>query len=317
MGFYYSGALDWSFNEVPITDAVSFLLNGPTRREYVEYVNYHFRELIDKYEPAILWNDIGYPPGTNVNKLFAYFYNKTPDGLVNDRWLQFPRKIRGIVKSWPVRNIIEFIAGIVIRKQGIEQKKPPHSDYATPEYTSRENISERKWESVRGIGNSFGYNRMETESEYLDADEAVRMLVDIVSKNGNLLLNIGPMADGTIPDGQLECIRGIGDWLEINGDAIYGTRPWIRAVGTTQNDTDIRFTRKGDILYAILLDTPEESEIVINNLRAAEKSTVTLLGNDSELEWSRQGVNLKISLPDNLPKSPVHALMITPLPCRD
>jgi alpha-L-fucosidase len=316
MGFYYSGSLDWSFQEEPITDLVSFITNGPVEKEYAEYVDFHWRELIDKYQPTILWNDIGYPPGTNVYELFAYFYNKTPDGVINDRWIQIPPWLGRVVSTWPTRSIIEWLAVRTFGEQGITPPRPPHSDYSTPEYATMQKITRRKWECVRGIGHSFGHNRMETENEFMKADEAVRMLVDIVSKNGNLLLNVGPRSDGSIPDEQIECVRGIGRWLEANGEAVYGTRPWIEAEGETGSGIDIRFTRKGDTLYAILLDSPDKPKITIRNLKVNNNTAIKILGNGSALNWSGRGSDLIIDLPESLPESPAQVLTITPLPDR-
>jgi len=273
-------------------------------------VNYHYRELIDKYQPSILWNDIGYPPGTNVNELFAYFYNRTPEGVVNDRWIQVPKHGRKLITSWPVANFVEWYAQRLVAKGGLAMPAPPHSDYATPEYSTLATISKRKWECVRGIGHSFGYNQMESEDQYMKAPEAVRMLVDIVSKNGNLLLNVGPRADGSIPEGQLACIQGIGKWLKTNGEAIYGTRPWTRAEGKTSCGVDVRFTAKGNTLYAILLDTPLNPEIEIIDLKPAAGSQIELLGHEPALAWRQSGENLWVTLPDHLPDSPAHVLVM-------
>jgi alpha-L-fucosidase len=316
MGFYYSGALDWTFNQEPIRDMASSLTNGPVSREYAEYVEYHWRELIDRYEPSIIWNDIGYPPAGDPLEIIAYFYNKTPEGVVNDRWTQIPKKARKVLASWPLKNIIDWVSVQVVSRQSLSLQKPAYCDFTTPEYSTLAKVSEHKWECVRGVGHSFGYNRIETEEHYMDAPEAVRMLVDIVSKNGNLLLNIGPRSDGSIPEEQLECIRGIGKWLDINGQAIYGTRPWIHAEGKTETGMDIRFTKKHHALYAILLDTPKGSEIIIRNLRVNNNSEVYLLGNDSTLRWTQQGPDIKICLPEEIPESPAHVIKICPLPDR-
>jgi alpha-L-fucosidase len=311
MGYYYSGALDWSFNEKPIIDFADFVVNGPVEQEYIDYVDAHYRELIEKYEPSILWNDIGYPPGTNLNELFAYYYNKVPDGLVNDRWLQIPKKGRLLYTAWPIRNILGWMMKRSAVKQGLTPPKPPHSDYATPEYTTLAKISDRKWECVRGIGKSFGYNRMETPDDYLTITELVRILVDIVSKNGNLLLNMGPMADGTLPKAQVERVMGLGRWLKTNGEAIYESNPWIRAEGKTECGIDIRFTQKKDRIYAILLDTPRKPAIVIKDFRPPSRVKISFLGFRDSLAWTQQGENLRIILPTEIPPQPAHTLMIS------
>jgi len=127
--------------------------------------------------------------------------------------------------------------------------------------------------------------------------------VDIVSKNGALLLNIGPRPDGTIPEPEEKVLRDVGAWLKVNGEAIYGTRPWAtfgegptQVVGGSFNDTkrqpftgqDIRFSRKGDTLYAIALAWPGEQVTVRSLGEGAEKaSAVRLLGHDGRLEWKQ------------------------------
>ena len=105
------------------------------------------------------------------------------------------------------------------------------------------------WEATRGLGASFGYNQIEGPEQILTVDEAVRLLVDVVSKNGNLLLNVGPDAGGAIARAQIETLNGLGKWLGAHGSAIYGTRPWRRF-----GDGDsLRFTTAGDTLYLQLL----------------------------------------------------------------
>ena len=289
MGFYYSGALDWSWNPNPIKDGKSFVTNGPSEIEYTRYANNHWYELIDDYDPIILWNDIGYPPNTNVYEIFAYFYNKHNDGIINDRWVQY-------------------------HKSEIEHPKVRHRDFATPEYKMMPKITNYKWESTRGIGYSFGYNKMETEKDYLSPQELIRMFIDIVSKNGNLLLNVGPMADGTIPDLQKKAILGLGKWLDINGEAIYGTRPWKRAEGKTTDYIDLRFTQKKNVLYIHLLDKPEENETIIESLRVANGTNIQLIGHEKNLEWNQVGENLKVSLPKSSMDSTASVLKIIPKP---
>ncbi len=285
MGFYYSGALDWSWNPNPIKDGLSFQSNGPIEIEYTHYANNHWYELIDDYDPIILWNDIGYPPNTNVYEIFAYFYNKHPDGVINDRWLQW-------------------------RKSEFKHPKVRHRDFDTPEYEIKSEITKQKWESTRGIGYSFGYNKMENEDDYLSPEALIKMFIDIVSKNGNLLLNIGPMADGTIPELQKKAILGLGKWLETNGEAIYGTRPWQRAEGKTLDKIDLRFTQKNDTLYIHILDKPKNSNLTILSLTVEESKKIKFLGSNENLIWNQDGENLKVSLPKNLSDSAAYVLEI-------
>lgn len=290
-GLYYSGGMDWLLNPERIDTPAklySTILNGP---EYVAYADAHWRELIDRYAPAVLWGDIMYPPGANTLELFSYYYNRVRDGVVNDRFAT------------------HFTPP---RRPGLQ---PPgvHYDFVTPEYTTFDEIQTEKWETCRGISSSFGYNRTDDEESYLTADAVIRMLIDIVSKNGNLLLNVGPRADGSIHELQRSCLLGVGAWLGVNGEAIHGTRPWTRAESTTTSGVPVRFTRKGNALYALLLGTPREPEIRIRGLRPPAGSEVRWLGSDERLRWQQSGDDLCVRLPAPLPDRAAHALRM-PVP---
>lgn len=290
MGLYYSGSIDWSFYHPPIEDFLSLALGGSTEPAYAEYVDAHYRELIDKYQPSVLWNDIGYPPGANVYDLFAHYYNTVPEGVVNDRWIQVPARGRWFFRLKPVRKAVSFLLGRRSAAAGIEPPAPPHSDYATPEYTVKSEISPRKWECVRGIGKSFGFNAEESPEDYLSTEELVHLLIDIVSKNGNLLLNVGPMRDGTIPPIQVERLRSLGAWLDSNGPAIFGTRPWIRATATTACGLPVRFTRRAERLYVLILGKPAQQRVLIE-LAAESASALRHIGPSARLLGSNDAVS--------------------------
>ena len=171
----------------------------PQTDDYARYADAHWRELIERYRPDVLWNDIGYPQKADFNQLFADYYNAIPEGVVNNRF------------------------DVIGAQQGTA-----HHDFFTPEYDTSKEIKAKKWEACRGIGNSFGYNRNEDESRPTSrARGLVHLLADIVSKNGNLLLNVGPTAIGEIPWPQADsvCSRS-APGSRTNGEAIYGTRPW-------------------------------------------------------------------------------------------
>ena len=176
-------------------------------------------------------------------------------------------------------------------------------------------MREHFWQTDTAVAkNSWGYT---ANQSYKDAGTIIDDLIDIVSKNGVLLLNIGPRPDGSIPDEDRAILLEIGDWLAVNGEAIYSTRPWqIYGEGPTQvvegsfKDTerspftgdDIRYTRKGDTLYAILLDWPGEEATLPalghNAARLDHKiNQVTLLGHTAPLSWRREGDALRVTLP--------------------
>ena len=275
MGLYYSGGFDWTFVPGPITDKASFVKTQPQSAAYGAYAYDQASELIKRYHPAVLWNDIGWPKTGQPLKLMAEYYNTVPDGVLDDRY------------------------------------SVPHSDFITPEYAKLDKISAKKWEECRGLGRSFGYNRAEGEAETIAPDKLIYLLVDIVSKNGNLLLDVGPEADGTIPHVQMERLQDLGRWLSQNGEAIYGTRPWTRADGSTTEGIPVRFTKKTSYVYATLLGTPKGNSITLQSLTPQPASTITLLGYAKPLHWSQQGDNVKVSLPSTLPGKYAYVLRMT------
>ena len=299
MGLYYSGGLDWTFNDRVIADITDLFAGVPQSPEYTAYSNSHIYELVRRYAPAVLWNDIAYPAAANLAELFADYYNSVPEGVINDRFTQ--RLPPGVEAADAAAAIGEGASPGLL-----------HFDFRTPEYASFADIRAEKWESCRGLGFSFGYNRNEGLDSMLTPQELVRSFVDIVSKNGNQLLNVGPRHDGSIPPEQAERLLALGTWLEVNGEAIYGTRPWRRAEGQTTAGTPLRFTSKPDALYALLLDTPGEREVLIEALAVPPGARLELLGGSQPLEWEQRGDHLALTLPQQLPESPAHAIRITP-----
>lgn len=299
MGLYYSGGLDWTFNDRVISDITDLFLGVPQRQDYVEYANYHWKELIARYEPCVMWNDIGYPAAADLGELFSHFYNSVAEGVINDRFTQGP------AGDGPP-NIEAIMAALASGAM----PAPPHFDYRTPEYAVFDEIKAEKWESCRGLGFSFGYNRNETIDDMLSPAELVRSFVDIVSKNGNLLINVGPMGDGTIPVEQAERLEALGAWLGVNGEAIYGSRPWVRAEATTDSGIGVRFTRNGADLYATLLDTPPAASVTIAGLTIPDDAPVTLLGHGT-VEARRHDGGVTITLPTGITAAPAHTLKIS------
>jgi alpha-L-fucosidase len=276
MGLYYSGGYDWTFVPGPIRVPADYQSVKPQSVAYGKYADAQIRELIARYHPAVLWNDIDWPKSGDALGIMADYYNAVPDGVIDDRF-------------------------------GVK-----HSDFTSPEYKKVDEIQTKKWEECRGLGRSFGYNRAEGEAETIASDELIYLLVDIVSKNGNLLLDVGPEADGTIPPVQMERLRALGAWLHQNGDAIYGTQPWSRAMGSSNEGIDVRFTQKNGELYAILLGTPKQSEVTLIGVAARPGTALHLLGYAQPLKWSADGGNMRVALPASLPGQYAYVLQFKP-----
>jgi alpha-L-fucosidase len=228
-GVYYSGGLDWyAGRRAVIRHQDEFDGHGrPQEAAYAAYALRHVRDLIDRHQPEVLWNDIGWPElgRADLPGLFAHYYAAVPEGVVNDRW------------------------------DGV------HADYLTSEYQAgRDN--ERgggAWENCRGVGLSFGYNRNEGPGHLLDAAGAVRLLVDVVSRGGNLLLNVGPKADGALPAEQRAVLEGMAAWMARRSPAVHGTRPLPPDAAPPADGTPwVRWTRDERHAYAFVAAAPGE-----------------------------------------------------------
>lgn len=291
-GVYYSGGFDWTFEEKPMVTFLDSLKSTPTSQEYRDYCDAQYRELIERYQPDVLWNDIAYPPGPEMLRLWADFYNGNPDGIINNRWAQ-------------PRDLGDGKYGIAVT--------PPFFDFLTPEYTRYPRIQKKKWESTRGISDSFGYNRNESPESILKPGELITMFVDAVSKNGNLLLNIGPTDLGKIPEGHDVPLLALGVWLEQNGESVYGTRPWKRAVGVAvsgDQELEVRFTQKGDAIYAIVFGTPKSTSFSLTGLGVLNPNKIEYLG-PNVLTWGSIDEEIKLSTNTAWPESHAHVFKLT------
>ena len=210
-GLYYSGGLDWTARAEPIANLGDMFACVPTERQYADYAAAQLRELIDRYKPSVLWNDIAWPSGLDVPGLFAHYYNAVPDGVINDRWFAedgFFNHLRDKTARASFNAMMK--ARIAAADGPQESPAPPHCDFRTVEYGLVAVPKNKKWESCRGLGLAFGYNREELLSDYLSASELIALYHDVTSAGGNLLINVGPMANGTIPDEQRVPLLALG-----------------------------------------------------------------------------------------------------------
>ncbi|MGP3955357.1 alpha-L-fucosidase [Nonomuraea sp. 3N208] len=227
-GVYYSGGLDWHAGRRAVIRHEDLIDEcRPHEAAYAAYALRQVRDLIDRYRPDVLWNDIGWPDAgmANLQDLFDHYYATVPDGVVNDRW------------------------------------DGAHADYLTSEYqANRQNETAAHWEQCRGIGLSFGYNRNEGPEHLLEPAGAVRLLVDVASRGGNLLLNVGPQADGALPGEQRAVLEGIASWMSGHGRAVHATRP-LEPGSTTPRDGApwIRWTHDDRHAFAFLADVPDSA----------------------------------------------------------
>ncbi len=271
-GVYYSGGIDWTFNPEPLKTLADFIGSVPGGA-YPAYADAQVRELIDRYEPSVVWNDISWPTRqAPLFRLFADYYNAVDEGVVNDRWT-CANAATPFLHLKLVRRLLDGRFKAAMKKnpkafEGVIPPVVPHSDFRTPEYARFPTIQAKKWEATRGMSHSFGFNRNDQEADYASTETLLGDFIDGAAKNGNLLLNVGPRADGSIPEPQAARLKAFGAWLRAHGEAIYGARPWTRAEGVTADGDPVRFTVTGDRLNLIVLGSPTGSELRVQGLAA-------------------------------------------------
>ncbi len=294
MGIYYS-LYEW-YNPLWLSDKPRYV---------TEHMIPQFKDVVTHVKPSIIFSD-GEWELTSAEwhspELLAWLFNESPvaeEVVIDDRWGKDTRH--------------------------------KHGGYYTTEYTSGMQQSAHPWEESRGMGFSYGYNRMETLKDYHTNRELVLTLIDLVSRGGNLLLDIGPTADGRIPVVMEERLTEIGNFLVPNGEAIYGTKAWQRtrqwSEGTVPKleekefraEYDITklvdkppagmahleafFTAKVDIVYAILPHWPGQS-ITFKGVKAPGGARIVLLQTGEELHSESADSGLLVHMPEVLGDGP-------------
>lgn len=285
-------------------------------KAYCEKFLHRTIDLINKYEPDLMYfDDTALPlwPVSDVGlKIAAHLYNTNM------------KKHNGKLKA--------VLNGKILTE---EQQKCMVWDI---ERGQSNKIEPFVWQTDTCIGDWHYDRRIYNNKRYKSAKTVIHTLADVVSKNGNLLLNIPVRGDGTIDELERAVVEGIGAWMKNNSESIFGTRPWkifgegpaiagaapLSAQGFNEGkgkpfgSQDIRFTTKGDILYAIALGKPADGKITINSLASGsqyypkEISRVELAGTKHPLNINRTAEGLTVTLPDNIAEQPAYALKVIP-----
>lgn len=270
MGLYYS-LLEWS----------NPLYNKKTMDLWAEQqIIPQLKDLVLRYKPEVIFADGEWDYESSQlgsKKFLAWLYNSSPvknTVVVNDRWGK--------------------------------ETRSKHGDYYTTEYDLVHNtkgigaVASHPWEESRGMGTSYGYNQFETAEDYFSAKQLIDLLIEKVSNGGNLLLNIGPKHNGLIPVAMQERLLEMGNWLLVNGEAIYGTEAWEN--GKKDSLKNIYFTKKGNDLYMIVTKWPS-APIKIEGIKSVKN--IVMLGKKESIPFTIQNSQLHISLPhtnvDELP----------------
>ncbi|HEU4634042.1 MAG TPA: alpha-L-fucosidase [Flavisolibacter sp.] len=275
------------------------------KADHKKYAEQHawpqMKELINNYQPDVFWTDGGWdaPAETWKSQEFlAWLYNESP---VKDKIVTYDRWGSGI----------RFKHGLVF----------------TPEYQPELSFDDHYWEESRGMGFSYGYNRAEDAWDYNSTQSLVLQLVDKVSRGGNFLLDIGPDEHGKIPPIMQERLLQIGDWLKINGEAIYNTVQWKTSSQWSEGRKDYK-EKSGDMLlkitidpepgyavkevfytynptanalYAILPKYPDNRKMVLKDMNLPDGTILSFLSTRRSLSWKQEGDNVVVELPEYNP----------------
>ena len=285
MGYYYS-LYEW-FNPLWQKDKKEFV---------AKHMIPQFKDLVTKYKPSIIFSDGEWELSDTAwqsQELLAWLFNESPvakDVVINDRW---GNNTRGVNTG---------------------------CTYATSEYGSGMD-AKLVWEESQGIGHSYGYNRNEQLDDYKSSHDLILMLADIVSRGGNLLLDIGPTADGRIPVIMQQRLVDMGDWLKINGEAIYETEAfknsyqWSKGAQPGKKDASFMagysiakmvvprkdsayvecfFTQKKKDLFCIV--PSYQPQLILKDIKLPVSAKLSLLGSSKNIVWKQQGNNVSINL---------------------
>ncbi len=273
----------------------------PPTKEFLDDWLLRSCEIVDKYQPRVMYFDwwICQPVFQPYLKRFAaYYYN---------RGAEWDNEVAINFKEWEGYSFPRGTGVLDVERGKFGE------------------IQTELWQTCTSVSNnSWGYV---SNHKYKRTDELLHDLVDVVSKNGTLLLNIGPKADGTIPNREQQMLREMGQWLQVNGEAIYGTRPWkLFGEGPTQSSDgsftdgepttytarDFRFTSKPGRIYAIAMAWPNSGKYEVRSLSttAGSVQSVRLLGHEEDVAWEQSGTGLCVALPARPPTRFAHVLEV-------
>ena len=287
VGFYHS-VIDWHHPQYDFKRAKGLpyprggarvAVTPRDQAKYVAFLHGQVRELANRYGPVDIWWWDYSKPGAEgafwgADELVAIVRRANPATIMNNRLYRIPH----IEKNDSVGRLLAF--------------DPAHGDFTTPEQTvPSRGVPGVDWEQCMTMNTSWGFSQ--NDHAWKSSEKLIRTLVDIASKGGNYLLNVGPTGDGSIPPESVERMAAMGKWMKVNGESIYGTT----ANPFEKLPFDGRCTAKGDTLYLHVFKRPASGTIAI----PTKASKATLLGGGQKLATRREGDKLVITLPNTLP----------------
>jgi alpha-L-fucosidase len=282
--FYYS-IMDWhhpsQYVDAPDKDPTAG--HGQTKmregrkQEYVDYMKAQLRELVTKYDPAVLWFDgewVNWWTEEDGQDLYKYVRSLKPDILINNRVGKGRKGMEGLSKT----------------------DRAYAGDFGTPEQQiPASGLPGVDWESCMTMNDTWGFKSY--DENWKSSEKLIRNLIDIVSKGGNYLLNVGPTAEGEIPPPSVERLAAMGRWLKVNGEAIYGTT----ASPFTTQLTWGRATRKGSKLYLHVFDWPSSGTLAVPAFEGTVTSARLLAGSGAALPVTRTADGFSVAIPPQAP----------------
>lgn len=282
LGFYHS-IMDWHHPDAQAAHYPTYNnreLSNPRFQNYVDnYLVPQVRELVENYDPAVIWFDGEWVPEwthENGQAMYAMLREMKPDIIVNNRVDKGRQGMRGMDRD----------------------DKDYAGDFGTPEQEILEDTVASDWESCMTMNDSWGFKSF--DHNWKSAETLIHNLIDIAAKGGNYLLNVGPTAEGLIPGPSIERLEAMGAWLRTNGEAIYKTQRLHRF----KEGENVYYTRSADgqTIYAIITNIPE-GDLVLEQVAPLAGSKIVILGHDRPLKWrtDKSGTTIKLPSADALP----------------
>jgi alpha-L-fucosidase len=274
----------------------------PDRWEkYIQYTHNQILELLSDYGPVdILWLDGGWVApmsSTQIQEAYGRSLTGSPSGFLKSRIINQDIRLGDLVKEARAKQ-----PGLIVVDRAVPG---PYQNYLTPENTVPEQALPYPWESCIISGGGWSYT---PDAKYRSSREVIHLLADIVSKGGNLLLNIAPSPDGTWQEEAYLLLESVGAWMQVNGKAIYGTRPL-----SPYKEGHVCLTQgKTGTIYAIYLadsaSTSPPEKILLSNLHPGKGAKIRMLGAPGDLKWNTTGQGIQVEIPAQIRRKP---------PCRD